>query len=464
MVRGGPGSILLVLATGLAGCLDSTGSGLEGPLDNVLEPLGIQYSNETYLPQSARCSEPGIDVAPDGTLYVNAPCGPSAASTPYFDVGQGDTIWRSDDGGASFQKLPSPDAPFGGADSDVAVGADGTLYHSGLYSYSLLFGDCNTLSRSKDKGKTWESFPLACAPLLLGNDRNWIAVHGSDVVYLTFGWNPTAREGLGHIALTRVDFRTEPPSTNTITYFEPPDTSFNSYQWPGNIAVDQKTGYVYIAHTTTHDRVVVLRSIDGGKTLTKSEVSNRAGDTFDSFGVVTVGQEGTVYVTWSERDKPNGQVPESTDIFYAYSTDHGAKWSEPRKINSFRGTHIYPWIEAGEAGHLAVAWYGTKGTGNSAEHLPSSAVWHVFAAESRNANQPEALFDEVRASQKEIARGVICTSGTDCGRGSRDLLDFFQVALDSHGTPHLAWATKGDGLVKVGFAKQLIGAPASAPT
>src|SRR5947207_5389967 len=47
-------------------------------------------------------SEPGIDVAPDGTLYVNAPVG-VLSSVP----GSPSNVYRSDDGGGTWAKLPS---------------------------------------------------------------------------------------------------------------------------------------------------------------------------------------------------------------------------------------------------------------------------------------------------------------------------------------------------------------------
>src|SRR6266508_6047943 len=62
--------------------------------------------------------EPGIDVAPDGTLYVNAPTGllSNLPGSPSF-------VFRSTDGGASWTQTPADlraNLP-GGGDSDVAV-------------------------------------------------------------------------------------------------------------------------------------------------------------------------------------------------------------------------------------------------------------------------------------------------------------------------------------------------------
>src|SRR3954464_7847650 len=86
-------------------------------------------------------SEPGIDVAPDGTLYVNAIPGllSTIPGSPSF-------IYRSSNGGAGWTKLPASlkaNLP-GGGDADVAVAPDGTLSETDLWLGS------STVSTSSD--------------------------------------------------------------------------------------------------------------------------------------------------------------------------------------------------------------------------------------------------------------------------------------------------------------------------
>src|SRR4051794_38053635 len=62
--------------------------------------------------------EPGIDVGPDGTIYVNAPSGllSNLPGSPSF-------VYRSSDGGGSWVKTPADmrgNFP-GGGDSDIAI-------------------------------------------------------------------------------------------------------------------------------------------------------------------------------------------------------------------------------------------------------------------------------------------------------------------------------------------------------
>src|SRR5213594_5008744 len=87
-------------------------------------------------------AEPGVDVAPDGTIYVNAPAGllSHAPGSPSF-------VFRSDDGGATWTLTPPglrANLP-GGGDSDLSIDpATGTVYMTDLWLGSA------TVSRSTD--------------------------------------------------------------------------------------------------------------------------------------------------------------------------------------------------------------------------------------------------------------------------------------------------------------------------
>src|SRR5213594_1663403 len=86
--------------------------------------------------------EPGIDVASDGTIYVNAPAGllSNLPGSPSF-------VFRSDDGGATWAPTPPggrANLP-GGGDSDLSIDpATGTVYMTDLWLGSA------TVSRSTD--------------------------------------------------------------------------------------------------------------------------------------------------------------------------------------------------------------------------------------------------------------------------------------------------------------------------
>lgn len=452
---------LAALAALLAGCLAGN-----GPAPVTTTPPAapaLHFLDQVDLPSARGFAEPSLKVAPDGTIYVTAPG--SNGATPRQGVPgaplPADTVWRSDDGGKTFQVLLTPDTAFGGGDSDLAVAPDGTVAHSGLW------GNCVSVSTSRDKGATWRTDPLACGNAVTGNDRNWVAMMDGATAFVTFGWAPGAGPlGMAappSIALVKVRFDQDPPATTTALLAD-------DYQWPGGIAVDRASKNVYVTYNTVDDHIVLLRSADQGATLTKHVVAARPGDTFDSFTVAAVDAAGTVYVAWSERDKPDASSAnetDHTDVFVAWSKDKGDTWSRPVQVDAGVGTAIFPWIDAGAADHLVVAWYGTDAHGANAEKV--NGLWFVDVADTRDATAASPTWVRGRASPLAVTQGSICTSGTGCARGTRDLLDYFEVALGKDDAAHLAWATRGhegafkkDNPVQLAYAKQLIGTPSSA--
>src|SRR3954466_8464705 len=120
----------------------------------------------------ADLGEPGIDVARDGAVYVNAPTG-LLSSLP----GSPSDVFRSDDSGASWKLLPAGlKANFpGGGDSDISLDpSTGALAETDLGLGSA------TVSTSTDKGQTWTANPLQG---IVVQDRQWVAQAGGKVVY-----------------------------------------------------------------------------------------------------------------------------------------------------------------------------------------------------------------------------------------------------------------------------------------
>ena len=390
--------------------------------------------------------EPSIAVAPDGTEYIVAPDGPGVRAPSAFGgagVG-GSLIWRSTDHGRSWARLGSYDVPTGGGDSDIAVTPDGTLYASGL-SYLA----CSTVSRSADKGDTWVPIPVAgCGRTPVSNDRQWNAVDGNGTVYTAIGDTVDTEIDLVRSA---VDNPAVIPSA-TMTLSTTPD-----YQWPGTLAVDQRNGTVYTvwntngspnncdgapgsdsckpAQASSKQPDKVLVSIVGRSATSAPApvtVASRRFDTYDSFVVDAIDKAGNIYVVWNERHPQQRE----TWTMLSVSRNAGRSWSAPVKVQRSPATTVFPWVTAGDAGRIAISYYGTSAHGDSPQTLPKTAAWSVYSAFSTDGGRS---FAEYRTTPA-MHHGSICTSGTGCAAGTRNLLDFFETAADPNGCLVTAYA------------------------
>ena len=93
-------------------------------------------------------------------------------------------------------------------------------------------------------------------------------------------------------------------------------------------------------------------------------------------------------------------------------------------------------MTAGDAGRIAVSYYGTAAAGSSPQTVAGTARWSVYSAFSTDGGR---TFDEYRTTGV-MHRGVICTSGSGCAVGTRNLLDFFETAADRTGCLVTAYA------------------------
>jgi len=399
------------------------------------------FSTPIHVDASAanQTGEPSIAVAADGTEYIVAPDGAGVRTPSALGGGGsgGSLVWRSDNRGRSWIFLGSYDVPTGGGDSDIAVAPNGTLYASGL-SYAA----CSTIGVSTDKGQTWIDDPLAgCGKIPVLNDRQWTATYGNTVVNTAIGDSAEGNIDFVHSSLTSP---LVVPSTTLELY------SAGDYQWPGTLAVDQRNGTSYVvwnttgspnncdqtsgaascaptsASTQTPDRIYVSAVPNGATSApTPRVVASRKFDTFDSFVSDAVDKAGNVYVVWNERHPAQQQ----TWTMLSVSRNGGRTWSVPVKVQRSPSTTVFPWVTAGDAGRIAVSYYGTTARGNSPQKLPAKATWSVYSSFSTDYGR---TFREYRTTGT-MQKGPICTSGTGCATGSRNVLDFFETAADPQG-------------------------------
>src|SRR5206468_7841897 len=107
-------------------------------------------------------------------------------------------------------------------------------------------------------------------------------------------------------------------------------------------------------------------------------------------------------------------------VFFSMSSDQGVHRPPAVVVNGAPATTaIFPWIAA-HAGTVDVVYYATT----AASKNDASAIWNVYLAQTTDSG---ASFAQSVVSNTSNHTGVICTNGTGCAPGTRNLLDLFKV-------------------------------------
>jgi len=426
---------ILVLSLVLAGCAD----GNDGPTSTTttsLEPSSPDRPSELAQPKvipqvlvgsPGGGAEPNIAVAPDGTLYVASPL----------------AIWKSSDAGKTWKQATAKGLE-GGGDGDIAFDAQGNLYWLGLFGPD---GRAIPFQVSTDGG---ESFSKAVdVSDGTGSDREWLDVTPEGHVYTTWrgesGLEFRASFDGGATWQPKV---TAAPDANQGPLTHAPDGRlyFAAADFAGTTGTAEAALYVYASQ-------------DEGESWTRHDVWSLARSSpaehnpyVTDFPVAAVDANGTVYVAWS---MDMGVLPETPPsvagqygIFLSHSTTGGSNWSQPLLVSDPTKYARMPWMAAGGAGSVAVVWYENV-RGLPGEQLPDE--WNVKLWESITADAAKPVGITVTLTEEPNHLGALCTSGTGCLVSDRSLLDFFEVAIDHQGLPVVAWAASKLG-TGFGFA------------
>ena len=368
-------------------------------------PAGAATFGSPVVVSGDNASEPGIDVAPDGTIYVNAipGIGSTLPGSPSF-------VYRSSDGGATWTKLPASlkaNLP-GGGDSDIAIGADGSLAETDLWLGS------STVASSTDKGQTWLANPLQG---VVGVDRQWVAATSGGRVYHVIHQIPSglwvSRSIDGGLTYPQHMLAASPlDQTGCICP-------------PGNIIAEDggllgdRVGGVY---STSVGGVGFYRSTNGGLTFTNTTPGPASNaDTSAAFPVVADNGSGKLAVVWL------AVQGNSSSVLFTTSSDFGATWATPKTIVS-SGANVYPWV-AYKGSRVVVSLFHSS-TSGTPDSVGSSATWFESFLDSTNDGGTWSALQTVDSTA--VKSGPVCTQGINCG-SDRQLGDFQQIALDNAG-------------------------------
>jgi hypothetical protein len=390
----------------------------------------LTFSNTPLLRAEGE-SEPAISVSANGTLAVT---GLQWLFDPNFF---GTHLWTGPFGstptfrGLIDDQLQKPGkAIFGSGDADVDFGSTGTLHATSLIfllnptfngqklGVSAIACPNGTASNFSVSGCTQQVIDTA------GADRQWITSDGSHV---WISYHDSANSSLIHVQRSDDDGYTWKNVGDPIVGQggATANSTFNNIQGP--IVADSFSHNVYDiyaagetgvlkAHTFTPNHIYVSRSTDSGKSWTATLVfqeppGSSFANVFPSLAVDPT--NGKLYAVFSD----------SHNLFLSTSSDQGLHWSSAVVVNAAPvNTAIFPWVAAYN-GTVDVVYYGTSA---SSKNDPN-AVWNVYLAQTTDGG---ANFAQSLVSNTPNHHGVICTNGTGCANGTRNLLDLFEVTIN----------------------------------
>jgi hypothetical protein len=484
--------------TGFAGVLLLMVAGSSG--ESIAQPTRaghaaaagpLAFSHAVVVDQQRPGFEPDVKVDGNGVVYSSVPFGFS--TTQSF-------VWSSRDRANSYQLVPGnigpgkPSTCVGGGDTDLFVDPGNALYFSDLQGLTNISNSVST-----DGGAHWTT-NCAGAPVNSPDDRMWFAGTGSTAagnltLYQDFDQVGTSPSGgnqlVEEVTHDGTDFQpvVNPNPTTTNCLGTAVNCVTDNEGISGNQVVDPSTGIVYIVHTSTEgssgspgvrvsagqitagspttavwtDSPNLDASLCPNPTCTDSS-GNPEELAGENFATIARDSGGYLYVTFTagpldhaNSSDPNfGALTAPEQIYVVHSLEPAGSnpaaltWSAPQKITgsgASAGTNTFPWIVAGSAGRVDVAWYHTNelseqgtcasGSGTCTVYGAGSfknAEWSVQMAQSLNASAASPAYTTANVSETYVKHGQICTNGIGCATGGdRSLGDFLQVTIDNQG-------------------------------
>lgn len=366
---------------------------------------------------SAGNSEPGIDIGldKDGNeiVYVHGTRGLPSHNQAWSMQPDTESTFKQLTFTTPYNRLP------GGGDADIAFRGDD------LWFIDLWLGS-NSIQYSPDKGKTWtQGTPFTTLP---ASDRQWIALGDTVIdsngdrkttVYVT--WQQVPGGTVTWIARSR-------DNGLTWDFVRPITTAAADIGIPIHLVAD---GHRVVTAFNDGGHYTVAVSEDEGANWKLTPVSNTEDATGSLVGLtMNPDDSDELAISYVTSRSPTNKV------VVRISRDAGDTWSnairmDPSEDAGFGGVDWFPWIDwKGEK--LAVAWYQSSGSwpGRDPNTAPVTNKWHVYYSESIDDGETFSLPQQVTTAQAK--NGGICTNGLGCN-ADRELGDFMQVAIDTHG-------------------------------
>jgi hypothetical protein len=390
----------------------------------IQNDLSFSPNVTVSAPFAARVCEPSIRVDVRGNCYVGGIRGvPAGVDLWRFDLNPASPGYDPQLRNPMYLGQPDAFAPDdtsggrdGGGDIDISASFPSNPAATPILTITSLALANVSSAVSTDRGENFALSPaVANVP---ADDRQWNESTGDDTVYV-FYRAPIPATGL--FIQRSTDHGASYPMTSLVS---PTGTT------PGYIDVDHANGYVYVSHMSS-SAVLVSHSTDAGATWSTFTADNSTSH-HHLFDPIKVGDDGTVYVAWSDDHA----------VWLTHSLDHGVTWAPGVKVSGPEtGFALFPWLEAGSAGRVAVVWYASPSSVNW-----DSSDWRVYASITTNATATQPTFRIAQVSDHVIHASNLSEGGLTLPPApvgvepNRNLCDYFQVAIDPQGACVVAFS------------------------
>lgn len=343
-------------------------------------------------------AEDNIGVLGDGTIFTQ----------------KGTSTMRSTDDGETWTDVAPP--------GNDQITLDPMLFVDPWRGYVFvdhLYVGCSALSWSTNAGESWLTNPAACGRPV--NDHQKVA-SGPNALGLPVPNVYYSYSIPGVWASRSVD--------GGLTWTSSPVAGVTDQSDAGNtgpIYADE-SGNVYVPYYMCDGDgyTAVGVSHDYGLTWKLVTSSELPGECYDPDGGLWSDTAGNVYHAFHRSD----------GVYYVTSSDFGETWGAPVKVSpdtllSFAQVDLV----AGDDGRIAIVYRATPDSAKGPDLADGWAAWHLYVSFVENATSasPTIRTAIVNDPSDPVQRGPVCTSGIACYGGSRNLLDFIDIAVGPDG-------------------------------
>ncbi len=203
----------------------------------------------------------------------------------------------------------------------------------------------------------------------------------------------------------------------------------------GHVKVSPKDGSVYLPNKDCSGKEAAVVSENSGITWNIRPVSTATvqPDPSASDPAVAIDKNGRVYFAMAAADSA---------LAMGFSDDHGVTWHNIVNVSSALGLKNvrYPAAIAGDGNRAAIAFLGTTAAGD-ANSATFNGVWHLYVSHTFDGGVTWATTDAT--PNMPVQRGNIWTGGG--ANIGRNLLDFFDAAIDKQGRVQIGYANGCSG-------------------